>query len=204
VGRREPWSDQKARIWETLARERDVGYLDPGIEGIVEKLNSVEKIVTTSTCIGRIAFIEGVKPWERAGEEAARIIHKTHHPIDTDILERMIGAPYCNVWMRVSGPIIHVRTPNIDCASHLMGIARRYGFKHSGIIAINPSAGYAVELMSGVQYTFPLKLNCALTVSLNRRTLDAIVGHANKTMEEARAGLADLADALIHDPGPCA
>ncbi len=204
MGRREPWSNRKARIWETLARERDVGYLDPGIESIVEKLNSIGKMVTTSTCIGRIAFIEGAKPWERTGEESARIIFKTHHPIDTSTIERIVGAPYCNVWMRVSGPIIHTRTPDIECASHLIEAARRYGFKHSGIIAVNPSAGYAVELMSGVQYAFPLKLNCALTVSLNRKTLDAIVAHANKTLEEARTSLVDLADALNHDPGPCA
>jgi len=202
LARRMPWKRFKEDLPERLLRERDIGYLDPGIEPMLERINSVPGLATTSTCIGRVTIVEGEWPWER-GEEAARIVYKTHTRLTLERLMAALSLGYCNLWLRVSPPLLHVRAASEECALHLLELARRTGHKHSGIISLAGEAGIVVEIMSGAQFTLPLTARCARTVTLSAPSLERLVSLVNETLEENRRRLSSLAESVSRDPGPC-
>lgn len=203
MGRRQPWAEYKRGLPERILGERDIGYLDPGIERLLDMINGVPGLATTSTCTGRISLVEGPRPWER-GEEAARIVYKTHDPVTPETLLAVMARGYCDLWLRVSPPILHVRASSIECALHLLRLARETGHKHSGIVSVAGEAGIVVEVMSGAQITMPLVSGCTRLVSASARSISEIARLANATLAENRARLERLAEALTLDPGPCA
>jgi tRNA wybutosine-synthesizing protein 3 len=203
MARREPFQKFKRSLERMLVEERDIGYLDPGIEPLLDVINSLPQIATTSTCTGRIALVEAARPWER-GEENYRVVFKTHTGITLERLLQVISQGYCNLWMKVSPPIIHARVATLDCARHLLYIARTAGFKHSGIISPGGESGIVVEFMSGAQLTIPLVISCQRVYSASVQALQSIVDKANETLRENRLRLENLASLLSRQPGPCA
>lgn len=201
MGRREPFERLKSELPRRLLEERDIGYLDPGIEELLDAINSVPGLATTSTCTGRAAIVEAKAPWER-GEAESRIVYKTHGPLDPLEIARAVSGPYCDLWLKIGPPIIHVRARSLDCAIHLLGLARRAGFKHSGIISAGGPSGVAVEIMSGAQVSFPLRLSCRDLLRPGAET--ELAGLARLVMEENRERLRRLAKMIRGDPGPCA
>ena len=202
MARRQPWRSFKEELPRRILEERDIGYLDPGIEPILERINSVPGLATTSTCMGRVTIVEGEWPWLR-GEEGARIVYKTHGKLTLERLMSALSAHYCNLWLRVSPPLLHVRASTEECALHLLDLARRTGHKHSGIISLAGGAGIVVEIMSGAQFTVPLTARCARTLSISVESLERLVSLVNDTIEENRRRLSALAELLSENPGPC-
>ncbi|MCS7107140.1 MAG: hypothetical protein NZ902_03440 [Acidilobaceae archaeon] len=183
------WEEYKGRLLVQLREERLIGYLDPGAERYLELLNSPRLVVTTSSCIGRITVVEGEWHWLREG---ARIVFKTHDPVSPEELERVARRFRGRLWVKLTGPIFHLRTPSLRCASKLLSHARSSGFKHSGVISLSPR-GHTVELMSGVQLALPLL----------DRELGELAGILNGALEEGRRRLDELASRISRDPGAC-
>lgn len=200
MGRRETFRDYKAGLRDILIEERDIGYLDPGIEDVLDRLNSLRGVATLSTCIGRVSIVEAEKPWER-GEEASRVVYKTHGAVGEEDIERILSLGLCNLWLKASGPIMHLRVASLECALHILGYARRSGFKHSGIISVGGERGVVIELMSATQVTMPLRIACKDLVYPGRTGIVAEI--ANNTVEEGRRRLSELVSLLASDPGPC-
>jgi len=192
-------SRSKSSIDDVIIEERDVGYLDPGIEAVLRTLNSLEGVSTTSSCIGRVALVEGKYYWGR--DEDSRIIYKTHGRITGSKILEVLSRGFSDVWLRASGPILHLRVSSIDCALHILGAARPYGFKHSGIIAVGEDV--VVELMSAAQMSMPLRVEGRTVVRTDPGSLEALAGLANSVVEEGRSRLYRLASALSSSPGPC-
>lgn len=145
------WEEYKRSLLAGLREERLIGYLDPGAERYLELLNRPHLVVTTSSCIGRVTVIEGEWHWLR---EDARIVFKTHEPVSAGELERVARRFEGRLWAKLTGPILHLRTPSLRSAAKLLSHARSSGFKHSGIISLS-SRGHTVELMSAVQLAPP-------------------------------------------------
>ena len=176
-------------IERVLYEERVIGYLDPGAEAFLRRLNSREKLWTTSSCIGRIAVVEGRFHWERGD---ARIVFKTHDPLSLEELLRVLSRPFPDLWLKASGPIIHFQAPSLDCALSLLEAARRAGFKHSGVI----SGGevYTVEVVAPTRIDAPLRIAWR-----NLHTIDGLsllVEKANEALMEGRRRLERLAVAV--------
>ncbi len=195
--------NSKYNINEIIIRERDVGYLDPGIDDLLRKLNRVKGLMTTSTCTGRVTLIEGKWPWVR-GDEGSRILFKSHIGIKVSDIEKIMSLPYCNVWIKVSGPILHIRTQSLECSQRLLQIAREVGFKHSGIISVGEKGYYTVELMSGAQFTAPIRVDCVNLVNIySSKVLQEIVSLVNSVIEENKKRLISLIDAVTEKISSC-
>jgi tRNA wybutosine-synthesizing protein 3 len=201
VSRRKTWSKVREEALGAVVRERDVGYLDPGIADVLNTLNSLGKLATTSSCNGRIAFVEGKVHWGRDRE--SRIVYKTHGRIIPEDILRIISRGFRDLWLKATGPIMHVRTNDFDCAMHLLEKARENGFKHSGIISHGNPGGIVVELMSANQMSTPLVADGAILVKLGSRQLSVLAEKANRTVEEGRRRLAWLVEDLARNPGFC-
>ncbi|MCE4624088.1 MAG: hypothetical protein F7B11_05005 [Caldisphaeraceae archaeon] len=177
-------------IKDVLLRERIIGYLDPGAEWFLFKINKNTHIFTTSSCMGRITIIEGRWYWER---DRARIVMKSHSPITIYDIAKAITRPFDNLWLRSTGPILHLKTRKIECAFFILEVARSSGFKHSGIISRSKDE-HTIELMSAVQISIPLKINGTFT--FEPRSLNHIVKLANDSILEGRKRLEKLATNL--------
>jgi len=202
VARRREWTRVREEALRAVEEERDIGYLDPGISGILERLNALPLVATTSSCIGRIALVEGEWHWER--DEGARIVYKTHGTLREEDILTVIARGYKNLWLKATGPILHIRTPTMDCALHILSAARRAGFKHSGIISAGSPGGIVVELIAATQIYAPLILEGRRLVRLDRESLAQLVKTANETVQEGRRRLEELARILASEPGACA
>lgn len=193
------WLKFKSTLLERIWEDRLIGYLDPGAERFLEVFNKPTLLATTSSCTGRITVIEGLWHWER---EEARILYKTHDPIDVGVLRRHSSRSFApSIWLKVTGPIIHFRTPSIRCASKLLQHARSSGFKHSGLISIDPRGGHTVEVMSGVQLMIPLKREGVMVVS--NSSLEELVSLANEALLEGRRRLEILASRISYELVEC-
>ncbi len=192
------WSKRKAS--KAIVEERDVGYLDPGIASILERLNSLPGLATTSSCIGRVALVEGRVHWGR--DEDSRILYKTHGEVTVEEIVRVLSRGTPDVWLKATGPIMHVRARSLGCALHLLSLARESGFKHSGIIAHSSEGGSVVELLSAAQMAVPLVVGGSPVFSSTRQ-LALIAEKANMTVREGRARLARLVDQIAGSPGSC-
>ncbi|MGC8566410.1 MAG: tRNA-wybutosine modification methyltransferase TYW3 [Caldisphaera sp.] len=179
-------STQK-NIKEILLLERIIGYLDPFAEEYLIKLNNNE-ISTSSSCMGRITVIEGKWHWER---NRARIVLKSHKPITIYDLSNVIARPFDNLWLKVTGPIIHLKTNKISCAFLILDSARKSGFKHSGIFS-NSNGLYTVELLSAIQIAMPLKINNTYTI--NPSSLNNVIEIANNALLEGHRRLNKLVE----------
>jgi tRNA wybutosine-synthesizing protein 3 len=197
---KDKWSLYKESVLKRIIEDSIIGYLDPGILGILVDMNSLQGLATTSSCSGRITLVEGDRHWDRS---SSRIVYKAHVRVEPGDLYRVISRPFPSLWLKVSGPIIHVRTESLECALHLLEKARRHGFKHSGIVSIKPGeeGGVVVELMSSIDVAIPVRIR-------NRELLrgEEAAGMAdlfNSFLEEGRRRLESLAKDLVSDPGPC-
>ncbi len=176
----------KPDIERMLFEERVIGYLDPGAEAFLRSLNARGNLWTTSSCIGRIAVVEGRFHWERGG---SRIVYKTHDPLSLEELLRVLARPFPDLWLKASGPIIHFQTPRLECALSLLETARNTGFKHSGII----SGGqvYTIEVAAPTRIDAPLRVGRRDLYTIDG--LAVLVEKANEALLEGRRRLERLA-----------
>jgi len=200
LARKKDWSRIKEEAQRATGTERDIGYLDPGIGGILEEINRIPLVATTSSCLGRIALVEGRWHWER--DEGARIVYKTHGALRVEDVLIALSRGYDYLWLKATGPILHLRTPSLDCALHILGLARESGFKHSGIIS-GSDAGFVVELIAATQLYTPLVLDGRRIVRLDWESLSRLVEAANSTVSEGRRRLQALVKAFSDGPGAC-
>jgi tRNA wybutosine-synthesizing protein 3 len=184
------WGELRERYLSSLLEERLVAYLDPGAEPVLRILNSMTSVVTTSSCVGRITVVEAKYPWER--RECSRIIFKKHSEVSVGEIALLMARPFSDMWLKVSGPIIHMRVRSLKCASALLDLARRSGFKHSGIISLDergPSC-CTLELNSPTQLIAPLRVDGVTLV--RGAELRELVSVANRILREGRRRLSAL------------
>jgi tRNA wybutosine-synthesizing protein 3 len=178
------WFKRKKAFLDRIKHDRDIGYLDEGIEEILDAVNKREKSYTTSSCIGRITVTDTEAPWN--GREG-NIVFKTHNRIKKEDIEKILRQkPFSKYWMIVSGPILHVMTKDLEEAKYLLEIARKAGFKHSGITSFSEK-GYLLEIISSTQIILPLKTGESTII--NEETLKQFVDTVNDTLEEGRRRL---------------
>ncbi|AAY80916.1 tRNA-wybutosine modification methyltransferase TYW3 [Sulfolobus acidocaldarius] len=150
------WEEYKAKAWERINRDKEIGYLDPDIYDILKAFFSRQKSYTQSSCSGRISIIDAKLPWERRD---STVVFKDHLKFSVedlyDVLDKGIVR---RLWLIVQGPIIHVYTKDMEEALNVLKLARDVGFKHSGILSFNDK-GILVELRTGVKMVHLLKPN---------------------------------------------
>ncbi len=188
-------AEEKRQALERIMEDAIIGYLDPGSLGLLELLNKPARVVTLSSCTGRVTLVAGRRPWSR---REAYIAFKTHDPVTIEDVERVLSRGFRDLWLKATGPILHVKTDSMDCALHMLSLARPYGFKHSGIISAGDD-GVVVEFMSAVDITAPLVVGGVHVVA----SLGELVELVNEAVRDARQLFYEFARQLSSHPGPC-
>lgn len=188
------WEARKNEFLQRIERDREIGYLDEGIEETLNLINRRKKSYTTSSCTGRIVVIDTDFPWIR--DDSVPIL-KSHKIISKEQLQRVLKLrPAHSYWYIVSGPILHINTLDLEEASEILRIARNAGFKHSGIISISET-GITIEIISGSQMAFPIKIKDVLL--LNEEGVDIIIKISEEILSEGRKKLNKLNELLRSD-----
>jgi len=185
-----------------LLEERMVAYLDPGAEWVIRAFNEPPGLLTTSSCMGRIALIEGEWPWER--RSSTRIVYKTHTWLTPERLALELSKPYRDLWLKVTGPILHLRVSTMECGEWILTRAREEGFKHSGAITLEGREGCCViEIAAPTGFSCPLRLGWLSFYKVEQ--IKAIVRRANKALALGRRRLAKLAMRVMREwaGSPC-
>jgi tRNA wybutosine-synthesizing protein 3 len=186
------WSKKKEFMLRRLLEDRDIGYLDEELYDILIEFFRREGTFTISSCSGRVVFIDTQMPWVRKG---STIIFKKHKPVTVEECLDIINKPILhNLWMIVTGPIIHASTASLREARLITSIARTAGFKHSGIISIRRD-GIIIELKSGVGVTQIIKSGNTILVNIDR--ISELVEICNKVLLKGKERLYRLKELLI-------
>ncbi|MCG2881886.1 MAG: hypothetical protein RXN29_01645 [Acidilobus sp.] len=183
-----PRSSGSPDIKHVLLEERLIGYLDPGAEKFLKPINE-GGLTTTSSCTGRITIVDGKWHWLR---DRSRIVFKTHTEISPVDLAYALAGPYDDLWLKVTGPIVHAKAPSLDCAAKVLQAARDAGFKHSGAISLGEEV--VLELISAVQITVPLKREGVILV--NPTSIYVLARTANEALRDGWRRLERLSGLL--------
>jgi tRNA wybutosine-synthesizing protein 3 len=154
--------------------------------------NVDKNVYTMSSCSGRITLSDSTYPWSR---EETSIVFKKHATISIDEVLPIINKPVVRrLWLNVTGPIIHLSVNNLEYALEILRIAREAGYKHSGILSINPLKGVLLELTTGIWMSQLLK-TCDKDI-VNKENLYRVVDVANEVLNRGKELLMKLYNML--------
>lgn len=182
------WSKRKRVFWEKIWIDLEIGYLDRDLLPLLILINRDKELYTTSSCSGRIVVVDSDYPWSR--NETSALL-KSHVPIKLeDLLFIYRSSPYRNIWINTTGPIIHIYTLNTKSALLILEIARRAGFKHSGILHYSSSKGFFLELISGIYVSQLIRTPDTIIVDLEK--LPSLLNIVNNALIEGKKRLQQL------------
>ena len=182
---------RKHEFYGRMKKDREIGYLDPGIEEVLQRFFERPKSYTTSSCSGRITIVDAERPWTRDG---SIVVYRSHDPVSLDEVMGVLSKPAAHtLWFIAAGPIIHVVCYDEEEAYEVLRIAREAGFKHSGILS-KTSKGVIVELRTGIRIVVPLKEGDRMLV--DEGYVAKLLEHANRAVAEGRERLKRLSRLL--------
>lgn len=185
------WLRRKEEFRQRVAEDREIGYLDPGIEDVLQRFFERPKSYTTSSCSGRITIVDAERPWTRDG---STVVYRTHDPASLNEVMGVLSKPATHTfWLIAAGPIIHVICYDEEEAYEVLRIARDAGFKHSGILS-KTSKGVIVELRTGIRIVAPLKEGNRMLVG--EGYVAKLLEYANRAVAEGRERLRRLSRLL--------
>lgn len=182
---RETWLARKKRAWRKLWEDLEIGYLDRDLLPLLILLNRDVDFYTTSSCSGRIVVMDSDYPWIR---DETNIVFKSHIPIteiELDFIYKI--KPHRNIWLNVTGPIIHIYSSSLKKTMWLLNNTRKWGFKHSGILHVSRDKGVFIELVTGIYLSQCLRIG--ERVVIDRGDLPNILNLVNTSLVEGKKRL---------------
>lgn len=173
------------------------GSMDNKIKKLVNKINSLDKFYTTSSCSGRVLLL--VIPQSNKKNKVQYLfcshkkikhnnIKKTLKTIITKIKLKKIKN---NVWFKIDPVILHVACENINNAKKFLNTARDIGFRRSGIISIRKDK-IIMELISTEKIETIISKNGKLLIDENY--FSVLVKEGNKKLENTWEKIKKLYD----------
>ena len=156
------------------------GSIDNKIKKLVDKINSLEDLYTTSSCAGRILLL-AIPNSNKKNE--VKYLFCSHKKIQYNNLKKIIKKrkfPKNDVWFRVEPVILHVACKNLENAKKLLNIARNIGFRRSGIISVGKSK-IIMELVSTEKIDAIVSKNRKLLIDENY--FKVLVEEGNEKLE---------------------
>ena len=182
------WRREKLAFWKRLREDLEIGYLDRELLPLILLINMDAELYSTSSCSGRLIVMDAETPWSR---EETSTIFKSHVPVKPGDLEFMYTLRHSkNLWLIVSGPIIHISALKAKRAMEVLRIARSSGFKHSGIMHVSTTKGFFVELVTGIHVAQLIKTRDRVVVP--KEELDVLVELFNRFLLECKHRLQKL------------
>ncbi|NJL44150.1 MAG: hypothetical protein HC945_02435 [Nitrosarchaeum sp.] len=113
----------------------DIGRVDPPVQELVDKINSLDRFYTTSSCSGRIIVLRTL-PGGR--KKDAQFLYRSHEPAESAAvlaaLQACVGEG--SATLRMQAAILHVCARDIPAALELIALLRPIGFKRCGIFSV--------------------------------------------------------------------
>jgi len=185
---RSEWKLRKEQAWRRIWEDLEIGYIDRDLLPILLLINADSELYTTSSCSGRIVFVDLDYPWER---DETGIVFKSHVPITPSEVGFIYHyRPYRKLWAVASGPIIHVYCYTGKKAVEILTAARKTGFKHSGIMYVSKTRGIFLELVTGVYVAQLVKTSNAIFIK--PEDVNSFVGLLNSVLIEGKKRLQRL------------
>jgi len=142
----------KQRNLQKLQKALEGHMVDRDVISLLERINSDERFVTTSSCAGRIVLLS----LPRLGDKKQALFHGCWHhtPTFDDIIDAIGKYTTGQLWLLAQPPIFHIGARDIDSATLLLTIGFEAGFKLSGIKTLQKQ--YIVELLSTERLDMPI------------------------------------------------
>ncbi len=179
------WRRRKWEFWNRLWEDLEIGYLDEDLLPILILFNLDKNIYTMSSCSGRITISDSTYPWSR---EETSVVFKKHEPVNVEEIIPIYDKPVVRrLWFNVTGPIIHLSVNSLEYALEILRIARNAGYKHSGILSINPSKGVLLELTTGIWMSQLIKTREKIIIGKDK--LGELVDIGNEVLRKGKETL---------------
>ncbi len=126
----EQWRQLRSRLVSRLSSEASRGLVDPDILPVLEALNSVPCIVTSSSCSGRIAVFSAPSPGDK---RRGGIVAKWHRRVTVKELReatRLASGRFA--WVSAQPVILAFHSCSLAAAQALVEAAEAAGFKYAG------------------------------------------------------------------------
>jgi tRNA wybutosine-synthesizing protein 3 len=142
------------------------GSIDEKIKNLIERINALDDFISTSSCSGRILLMRTENITYQ--KNLCDWIFVTHDYVKDDfeklwksVLDSV--SEKCFVQLKVEPAILHVACRNLESAEKLLNVARRVGFKHSGIFSI--SKKIIVEIIGKDLFQMPIVSNNLILIT---------------------------------------
>ncbi len=171
------WPSFKKNKLESLEKFKEKKQVDEKVLGILNLINKNEKLVTSSSCSGRITLLEIT---EKKGD--AHFYKKWHREVSFEEVWGALSSYSGNrkLWFRCEAFILHVFAQDLVSAKELLLLARKAGFKRGGIWGFRKDWPF-LELMGTSEFAVPV-FDSHLLVS--KEHLEYIVKTANSTLSK--------------------
>ncbi len=180
------WRAGREKALRQLREHLSRGRVDEDIIPLLDAINSIPWLYTTSSCSGRIQLAASPLPGDKG---VMRIIAKWHRPVNPAEVEAALrGTREPDLWLAVHQPILHVAAESLEAGRRVLVLARNTGFKHSGIQGLG--GRYMVEIMSMEKMEAPLRLRGVDLI--DPALLPYIVEAADKMLRRAKERLRRL------------
>jgi len=178
------------RKLEKAKKNREV---DSEIFSLLNFINSMPDFYTTSSCSGRICLLHDV-----GSKRDDDWLGKWHRQVKFDeVIMALEKIPEKGiVWFKYEPSILHMVARELDGAAEILRIARNFGFKRAGIMALKEGR-YMIEICSTERVDTPLAQNGLFLV--DKEYIRYLVKLANKQFEKGRKRLKRLETAFLNE-----
>lgn len=190
----------KADTMGALDRARTEGRLDPDIGPLLDALNALDGLVSTSSCSGRLQLIEVP---EIGDKEGAVVLGKWHSVAPPEeVLQKAVRAGGSGQVLLMLQPLLlHIRCRDLSHAVKIWQTGQRAGLKFSTIRSVklgpdgNPVPwGIVVELQGTERMEVPLR---GSTDDDLRRLVPVWTEHANSLLVRTKGRMRALMELLL-------
>lgn len=142
----------KIQTLQKLDKAKKDGMVDEDIIPVVNIINQIDNFYTSSSCYGRIVFLEIP---EIGDKKNAKWLGKWHREIELkEFLSARKKANKGYLWLLAQSPIIHVIASDFESADNLIKIAVSCGFKHSSFKSFKKNI--VIEIISTERLDTPI------------------------------------------------
>ncbi len=132
------WNRFREKVLERYRKAE----IDAEIRNVLDTINSSRSFVTLSSCAGRIVVMD----MPNFGDKKNSVfLGKWHRFPKFEEVKRSVVKGRLQTWFMMHPPIIHIACKDMDRALELLEIAKKSGFRRSGIIS---QKKFAIEIAS--------------------------------------------------------
>ena len=189
-------TDLKDRTLSSLKTSIEKGAVDEDIIPLLDAINRLDDLVTTSSCSGRIQLIGMPRPGDKLN---SKVLGKWHRRVQEAELKEALGRwdGEGMLFLMAQPLLLHMRARDLQTAVRVRNICQASGMKFSSIRSLKMSRGSVeewgttVEVMGSERMEVPLH---ALPDDTLSGTITPFVGFANELITRTKSHIPILID----------